>query len=78
MNKRIDDAQLYKGKTAKAWFKLHEVMRRDFRRVLREKEKVVAAGKHLTFQAWQSIGEGDHTAEISPLAIRKFERVLKA
>jgi hypothetical protein len=28
----------YKGKTAKEWFKLHEMMRKDFARVLSEKE----------------------------------------
>jgi hypothetical protein len=26
----------YKGKSAKEWFKLHEVMRRDFGRLLKE------------------------------------------
>lgn len=30
----------YKGKTAKEWFKLHEVMRRDFKRVLGERDKI--------------------------------------
>ena len=29
----------HKGKTAKEWFKLHEVMRRDFGRLLREKQR---------------------------------------
>ena len=29
----------YKGKTAKEWFKLHEVMRKDFKRVLAQKQR---------------------------------------
>jgi len=38
-------SETYKGKTAKEWFKLHEVMRKDFKRVLAEKQKIKAAAE---------------------------------
>jgi hypothetical protein len=34
----MNKLQSYKGKTAKEWYKLHEVMRKDFSRILAEKE----------------------------------------
>ncbi len=47
---------LFDGKTAQEWFNLHEVMRKDFDRLLNEKKEIEQKVRDLWFQAGLILG----------------------
>jgi hypothetical protein len=59
-------AVLHQGKTAKDWFKLHEVMRHDFSRLLAEKSK--PSKTKLTLEVWDGNTKQNY---LSPRILRK-------